>query len=92
MTERNYLNRLAGVISRFFNVLLLNGHPAESISGRCWRMRLQNPDSRWWWRLCRFVDTLFFWELDHCMAAYIDDIRYSEYRLEQHDLLFNKTK
>lgn len=45
---------------------------------------LENPKNRFWWRLCRFVDLLFFWELDHCMVAYLEDIEYAELRIERH--------
>ena len=82
--NRNYLSRLVGAVSRLSNVAIFNGHPSESVSGRCWRMRLERPESRWWWRLCRFVDVAFFWEQDHCQGAYLEDIEYAAERLERH--------
>lgn len=80
----SYLRHLGGALSRLANAGLLRGHPSESISGRCWRMRLERPHSRGWWRLCRAIDQLFFWDPGHCLGAYMDDVRYAEYRLDRH--------
>ena len=79
-----YHTRVGGVISRFLNVTFLNGHPSESISGRSWRMRLEHPKNRFWWRMCRFVDFLFFYEKDHCRTAYLEDIHYANARVNAH--------
>lgn len=82
--KRPYYSRVGGCLSRMLNVIVFIGHPSESLSGRCWRNRLELPDNRYWWRLCRFVDFIWFWEADHCKVAYLEDIEYAEQRLERH--------
>jgi len=47
-------------------------------------MRLEQPESRWWWRLCRVVDVVFFWDQDHCHGAYMADIEYAQARIDWH--------
>ena len=84
-----YFNKVGGSLSRTFNTIFLLGHPSESICGRCWRTRLENPEKRFWWRLCRTIDFIWFWEEDHCKIAYEYDISYSYARVEQHVKLLN---
>lgn len=71
-------------MSRLGNVAVFNGHPAESISGRCWRMRLENPGNRWWWRLTRLINIIFVWDPDHCRKAYLADVEYSQASVNQY--------
>lgn len=62
--------RLWGALSQFLNVLLLNGHPNESISGRAWR----EP----WPRAVRVLNALFFWQKNHCEDAYVGDVEWAK--------------
>lgn len=39
----------------------------ETLSARCWR---EHEDSKGWNAFRIFVDTLFFWQKDHCRHAY----------------------
>lgn len=67
MTLRpSYLIRLLDAVSQWLNVALLNGDANESISGRAFRQR--------WRRTVAVIDTLVWWEPDHCMRAYQTDI------------------
>jgi hypothetical protein len=50
---------------------LLAGDPDETISARCYRNR-EKPG----WRQVRlFVDTLFFWQRNHCQKSYIAEVK-----------------
>jgi hypothetical protein len=61
------LFKLPRMVSRFLNVLLFNGSPAESISGRAYR-----EDRDW---TVKVIDTLYFFDTDHCMVSYLLDQR-----------------
>lgn len=87
MEKASYFIRLGGALSRFGNTVIFNGHPSETISGRCWRLRLERPGNRWWWRLCRVVNVLFFWQENHCKVAYLTDISYASDRVFRHENL-----
>jgi len=67
--------RIGDALSQLLNVLLLNGHPNESLSGRAWRTK-----SVWY----LVIDTILWFDDKHCMTAYINDLRYAR------DLLCNK--
>lgn len=60
----DYLGRVFSAFSQLANAVLLNGHPNESISGRCYREQ---------WRCERLVNSLFFWQQRHCRGAYASD-------------------
>lgn len=53
------------VISQALNVLLLNGHPNESISGRCYREQWNTAEN--------IINKVFFWQSNHCRGAYNKD-------------------
>ena len=72
--KRRLLNLLIAV-DQFFWVLLTlgNGSPDETISAALWRMEMQG---KWAGRLFRpVVDTLFFFDPDHCRNAYNAEFR-----------------
>lgn len=56
-----FLKNLFCSIDQFFNVLML-GDPDETISSRAGRVW---PGSLW----VKFIDTLMFWQTDHCHKA-----------------------
>lgn len=63
----DYLIRLLIAMDQLVNVLL-NGSPDETLSSRAWRMQLkQQPYSGW---LARAINSLFFWQANHCRGAY----------------------
>lgn len=43
------------------------GMADETISARCWRLRHRRIT---WGIACAVVDTLFFWEVNHCLDAF----------------------
>ena len=50
---------------QFLNTLFM-GWPDETLSSRCWRW--EQAGIRAWPR--KLVDTLFFWQPNHCRSAY----------------------
>lgn len=67
MTLRpSYLIRLLDATSQWLNVALLRGDANESISGRAFRQG--------WRRTEAVIDTLVWWEPDHCRRAHETDI------------------
>ncbi len=62
------LIRLGDAISQLLNVLLFNGHPNESISGRCYR-----TNSKWY----KVIDTILWFDKEHCRTAYLNDVDYA---------------
>ena len=80
-----YLARLWSIISRFFNVLLLNGSPNESISSRCYRViRMQGSDSIQWRIYAWCANKMFFWQENHIKKAYFYNIAFCEEFLDRH--------
>jgi hypothetical protein len=62
--------RLFSATSQWFNVLLLNGQPNESISGRCYRES--------WITSMMIINKIFFWQNHHCRGAYMKDIEWAK--------------
>lgn len=70
----NRLIRIGDALSQLANVILLNGHPNESLSGRAWRTQSR-------WRLV--IDTLLWFDKDHCKVAYYNDLAYCRALIQQ---------
>lgn len=64
-----YPVRVGDALSQFFNVLILNGHPNESMSGRAWRTQ------SFWYKV---IDAILWFDKDHCKTAYENDIAYAK--------------
>lgn len=61
-----YVLQVLLAIDQLFNAIL-GGWADESISSRSWRCRF---DSAFWAVMNVLIDTLFFWQPNHCMQAY----------------------
>jgi hypothetical protein len=70
----HYLIRVGDALSQLLNVVLLNGHPNESLSGRAWRTK-----SLWY----SVIDTLLWFDKDHCRVAYENDLAYAKELLHE---------
>lgn len=68
--------RIGDALSQLLNVILLNGHPNESLSGRAWRTK-----SIWY----KVIDSILWFDKDHCKTAYVNDLQYA------HDLIYQNT-
>lgn len=60
-----YGKRILIGLDQFLNTLFM-GWPDETLSSRCWRW--EQAGIRAWPR--KLVDTLFFWQPNHCRSAY----------------------
>lgn len=69
--------RLADATSRLFNVILFNGQPDESISGRSWRER----HSRKWQIIGRIANALYR-DPEHCRKAHEHSLSRARRRVE----------
>jgi hypothetical protein len=81
--SRPYLQRAGDSISQLINVLLLNGMPDESVSGRCYRnTTLKSPPVRRWWIPYYLAEALFWYgdRGDHCRLAFLEDLARAEAR------------
>lgn len=60
-----YLLNVLIALDQFFNVLLLNGKPDHTISGRVGYHALKTK--KWYWLAAeKVIDTIFFWQPNHC--------------------------
>jgi hypothetical protein len=70
MNLKKYLSGIWSASSQWFNVVVLFGHPNESISGRCYR----EP----WPRLMSLINKMFFWQVNPCKSAYTNDLKWAK--------------
>lgn len=68
--------KLFTLFSQTVNVLLFDGSPDESISGRAYRLGVLGGDPRWL-RTSRTIDRLFFWDTEHTRKAHESDIAFA---------------
>lgn len=71
-----YIVKIGNSLSQLLNVVFLNGEPDECLSGRAYR-----TDTRW---AIVTIDTIFFWDEDHCKSAYMNDLSYAGKVLARH--------
>jgi hypothetical protein len=64
-----YFIKIGDATSQLANVILLNGHPNESLSGRAWRTK-----SIWY----KVIDLILWFDKDHCKWAYLNDMAYAK--------------
>ena len=70
MKLKQYFINILISFDQFVNVLFL-GQPDETISSRAWRCK----DSSSFWRFMRkLIDTIFFWQKDHCYYSFIAEV------------------
>lgn len=69
-------HRIADATSRLLNVLLFDGMPDESISGRAWR----EPPSRKWDMLGRIANAIYR-DPDHCRKAHEQSLERAKRRV-----------
>jgi hypothetical protein len=68
------LLRLAAWLSAGVNLVLFNGSPDETLSGRAYRQGvLQVPPSRRWAWFARWINRAFFWQPNHCRDSHEQD-------------------
>lgn len=65
----NYIARVGSAWSQLMNVIIFNGDPNESTSGRVYRENIK-------WAVT-LINTLFFWQNNHCRGAYEKDRKWA---------------
>ena len=74
---RPYLQRVGDALSQFANVVLANGMPDESLSGRAYRMTRFTTGPKLRWRLVAFCAEVLFFPIDKgdpCESAFWQDV------------------
>lgn len=69
--------RLAALGSQLINVLLFNGSPDETVSGRAYRQGVLMQHAGWA-RARRVIDRVFWWDGEHCYKSHMQDVRMAE--------------
>lgn len=66
--NKSYALRVLIALDQFFNVFLLNGSEDQTISGRVGYKAM--TVGSWPWLLAeKVINTLFFWDKDHCRSS-----------------------
>lgn len=71
------LLKLAALGSQLINVLVFDGSPDETVSGRAYRQGILQGDAKWAQRR-KIINRLFFWDDDHCLKSHSQDRRMAE--------------
>lgn len=71
---KTYLSRIAAWLSQGINCVFLAGHHDMTVSARCYINR-HNPR---WNRDRKIINTLFFWQKDHCKQSYCRDVNFAD--------------
>ena len=75
----NYFLRLLLAIDQLLNVLLCNGEPDETMSSAAYRME---RDGRFFGFMRPVIDTLFWFQPQHCKKAYESELLRLQYAKE----------
>ena len=70
MKLKQYILNILIAFDQFVNVLFL-GKPDETISSRAWRCK---DTSSFWKFMRKLIDTIFFWQKDHCYNSFIAEV------------------
>lgn len=75
-TEEELFAELPAIeLDQFINTLIPNGYADESLSSRAYRRACIKKDRMWpMW----IIDHLFFWQDEHCKAAYESEMERSQ--------------
>jgi len=65
----DYLAKIGSAWSQLMNVIIFNGDPNESTSGRVYRENVT-------WAV-KFINAIFFWQSNHCRGAYEKDMTWA---------------
>lgn len=68
MNVKRYLWNNVIAVDQLMNTFLI-GHPDETFSARCWR-REQESHKRRWVLLRKIIDSIFFFQPEHCRLSY----------------------
>jgi hypothetical protein len=80
-----WLYRLAAAISQIGNVIIFNGSPDETISGRAYRRGVLE-NSHKWKIYYNIVNKIFFFQDDHCKTSHEEDVNFAKYILKYYKI------
>lgn len=75
MNALAYLINLATAISQLVNAMV-GGHPDETLSARAWRGHIEG--NAFWSMLRLSLNSVFFWQVDHCRSSFLADCKRAE--------------
>ena len=78
MTLRDYIWNVAQWLSQGLNTVVFAGNPNMTFSARCY----VNRDEKVWATVHKLVNTLFFFQPEHCKQAYETDVKFANMVVE----------
>lgn len=69
---KSYLFNIGLALTRALNTILA-GSPDETTSSRAYRAKVKGH--KYWKWTASFIDTLFFWDSEHCKNAHLNDLK-----------------
>ena len=75
----SYFLRVLLAIDQLLNVAICNGEPDETMSSAAYRME---RDGRFWGFMRPVIDTLFWFQPQHCKMAYESELLRLQYTAE----------
>ena len=70
----SYLTRVAAWLSQGINCIFLNGSPDQTVSARSY----VNRSNSWGGTMYFTINTIFFWQEDHCRNSYEADVLFAK--------------
>jgi len=71
---------LVSLVSRMINAIVFNGSTAQTLSSRAY---IDGRDSRYWQRIGRVINALFFWQENHVKLAWESEVERARYTLQR---------
>lgn len=73
--NKTYLVCIGSCLSQLANTILTDtNNPNNSLSGEAYFYRNRSLLNKLWYK---FINGLFFWQVDHCKLAYYSDLEYA---------------
>ena len=84
----DYFVRIAAWLSQGINCILLGGLHDQTVSARAYL----NRDKKIWGLVYSGLNSVFFWQEDHCRASHESDVQFAEMILATQYLAGSQTK
>lgn len=72
-----YFKGVVAWLSQGINCILLGGHHDMTVSARCYVEYQLNKNGRWV-DPYKAINTVFFWQDDHCFESFLEDVGFAE--------------
>lgn len=67
---------------QFIGSFVPGAYADETFSARCWR---EGQNGGWWGAMRSLVDTVFFWEKEHCKKSFESELNRTQLPTEYRD-------